>query len=437
MLANVVEVKITPDFPALLWGFPTPIDRFATGVHDDLWAHCFYMKTNGGEEFAIVTMDLLYYSKMRVKIMRAKIEARTGIPSDHINVYCTHTHSAPITIAYRNKTAERELFYPSYLDEIENKVAGAFAKAQKEAYPAMIGSGKGYCGKEQGVGGNRRDKDGPCDPIVWVTAIKDLDGNPRGAIIRYSLHPTFLGADNTLITGDYPHYLYQTIKEKFPGIGVGFQNGTSGDQSSRHFRTGTTFEEAERVGSTIAKEAIRVIESMTYNENPVIRFSKIEVDPDMRVILPYDQALANAEKARHDLKTARETGRPIAECRTLECTVFGADHMLDYATIGKDVTYAQNAEHPFEISLVAIDDLRMLGSPAEMFVKYIHRMYEMSPFEKTYITCNANGRGRGYLCPPEAHAEGGYEALGSLYTENCGDIVLAAMMELLEKSKNL
>ena len=436
MLANVVEVKITPDFPALMAGFPSPLDRFATGVHDDLWAHCFYMKTNAGEEFGIVIMDILYYSKMRVKVMRAKIEARTGIPSDNINIYCTHTHSGPITIAYRQKNAEREMLYPHYLDEIESKVSEAFAKAQKEAFPAMIGSGKGYCGKEQGVGGNRRDPDGPCDPIVWVTAIKDLAGNPRGAIVRYSLHPTFRGADNTLFSCDYPHYLYQTIKEKFPGIGVGFQNGTSGDQSSRHFRTGTTFEEAERVGSTIAKEAIRVIENITYNENPAIRFLKTEVYPDKRNILPYEEALAAAEKARNDLKTARETGRPVAECRTLECTVFGAEAMLDYATIGKDVVYAQDGEHPFEISLVAIDDLRMLGSPAEMFVKYMHQMYEMSPFEKTYIACNANGRGKGYLCPPEAHAEGGYEALGSLYTEKNGEMVLAAMMELLEKTKD-
>lgn len=437
MLANVVEVKITPDFPALMGGFPSPVDRFATGVHDDLWAHCFYMKTNDGEEFGIVIMDLLYYSKMRVKIMRAKIEARTGIPSDHINVYCTHTHSGPITIAYYDKYAERDMLYPHYLDEIEYKVAEAFVKGQAEAFPAMIGSGKGHCGKEQNVGGNRRDKDGPCDPAVWVTAIKDLAGNPRGAIVRYSLHPTFRGADNTLISCDYPHYLYQTLKEKFPGIGVGFQNGTSGDQSSRHFRSGTTFEEAQRVGSAIGREAIRVIESISYNEDPVIRFLKTEVVPDKKVILPYEEALAAAEKARNDLKVARESGRPVAECRTLECTVFGAEHMLKYATIGKDVVYAQNGEHPFEISLVVIDDLRMLGSQAELFVKYMHKMYDMSPFEKTYITCCANGRGKGYLCPPEAHAEGGYEALGSIYTEKNGDMVLDAMMELLEKSKEM
>ena len=437
MLANAVEVKITPDFPALMAGFPSPLDRFATGVHDDLWAHCFYMKTNGGEEFAIVTMDLLYYSKMRVKTMRAQIEARTGIPADNISIYCTHTHSGPISIAYRQNFDERNMLYPDYLEKIEIDVANALAKAKKEAFPAKIGSGKGYCGKEQGVGGNRRDPNGPCDPAVWVTAIRDLDDNVRGAIVRYSLHPTFRGADNTLISCDDPHYLYETIKSAHPGAVVGFQNGTSGDQSSRHFRTGTTFEEAERVGSTIAKEALRVIDEIKYNENPVIKFLKTEYTPELRKILPYEEARAAAEKAAADLKNARETGVSEAECRTLECTTFGANMMLRYAEIGADVIYSFNGEHPFEVSLFIIDDLRMLGNPAEMFVKYMLKMYEMSPFEKTYITCCANGRGKGYICPPEAHAEGGYEALGSIYTENNGDMILDVMMGLLEKSKNI
>jgi len=437
MLANAVNVKITPDFPALLSGFPSPLNRFATGVHDELWAHCFYFKTDDNEEFALITMDLLYYSKIRVKVMRAKIEAATGIPMEHINLYCTHTHSAPMTIAYNHIVDERNFLHPQYLDDIETKVANALRTAQKDAFPAMVGSGKGYCGSEQNVGGNRRHKDGPCDPNVWVLAIKDLEGSPIGAIVRYSLHPTFRGADNTLISCDYPHYLYEAMREKYPDLVVGFQNGTSGDQSSRHFRSGTTFEEAKRVGSTIGAEALRVMDALSCNPHPVIRFFHADYNPEKKTILPYEEALEAARVAEKELEEARAAGMPEAHVRTLECTTFGANHMLEYATIGQDVFYSQTGEHPFEISLVAIDDLRMLACPAEMFVCYMLRLYERSPFEKTYIACCANGRGRGYICPPEAHAEGGYEALMSIYTQDNGDRILDTMLSLLEKSKNL
>ena len=150
-----------------------------------------------------------------------------------------------------------------------------------------------------------------------------------------------------------------------------------------------------------------------------------------------EEALEAARNAQKDLEKARAAGMPEAYVRTLECTNFGANHMLEYATIGQNVFYSQTGEHPFEISLVAIDDLRMLGCPAEMFVCYMLRLYESSPFEKTYIACCANGRGRGYICPPEAHAEGGYEALMSIYTQCNGDRILDTMQELLEKSKNL
>ncbi len=437
MKAGIVEVKITPDFPALMDGFPEPIDRFARGVHDDLWAHCFYIN-NDGEELAIVTMDLLFYTKPRVKVLRAKIEARTGIPAENCLISCTHTHSGPVTRTNPlNRTAdERELMYPDYIEEIDKRVVNALHEAKTNAFPAEIGVGKGQCGKEQGVGGNRRDRDGIADPAVWVLGIRDLDGNPRGAIVRYSLHPTVLGQDNDLITCDFPHYLYEQVKDKYPKMGVGFQNGTSGDQSTRHFRTGTTFEECERIGRTIGTEVVRVIETMEYNANPTIRLTKTDVFPERKPIPSYEDALAAAEKARADLAEARETGKPVPFVRTLECTLIGAEAMLGFAKSGQEVTYAMNANHPFEIDLLAIDDARILMITTEMFAEYSLRLYEASPFAKTYLCTCVGGLSLGYVCPQSAHDEGGYEALVSIYTGKTGEIIMDAMTDLLEKSKN-
>ncbi|MBQ8747051.1 MAG: neutral/alkaline non-lysosomal ceramidase N-terminal domain-containing protein [Clostridia bacterium] len=437
MLAGICEVKITPDFPALMAGFPEPKDRFAKGVHDDLYAHCFYLESRG-EEYVFVTMDLLHFRKTRVAVMRAKIEALTGIPAEHCFISCTHTHSGPI--ASCNPFVlddERTMLYPDYIESVENRAARAVRQAKNTAFPAKIGVGKGHCGAEQNVGGNRRDKNGPCDPAVWVLAIADTDGNPKGAIVRYSLHPTFLGADNMRITCDFPHYLYRTVKEKYPDMGVGFQNGTSGDQSPRHFRSGCTFEEAERVGCAIGREALRVLDTIEYTDDPVLKSWKAYVSPTMKDIPSYEDALASAKKAHADLDEARAQGKPAPFVRTLECTVIGTEFMLDYAKIGKETVYSQNGEHPFEIFLFGIDDIRIVGLPTETFVEYGLRVYDFSPFENTYVVTCANGHDRSYVCPAEAHEEGGYEALCSLLTPKTGEDILAAVKNLLEQSKEI
>ncbi len=437
MRANTVEIKITPDFPAMMAGFPDPEHRCAEGVHDDLWAHCFYIE-NDGEEYAIITLDLIDYGKWLVRRLREKIEAKTGIPQNHCMICCTHTHSGPEPRAVPYyKPEEKDVAYPRYLDETENRIADGLAEAKASAFPAKIGFGRGHCGAEQNVGGNRRDKNGPADPSVWVLSITDLLGNPKGVIVRYALHPTFLGAENRLITCDYPNYIYRCVKNEYPGAAVGFQIGTAGDQSSRHFRSGCTFSEAERVGTAIGKEALRVLKEITYNENPKIGVWQTEIYPPKRRILPYEQALAEAKQAHENLKHARESGAPIGHIRTLECAVFGAEGMLTLSQIGEETVHGMDANHPFEIFLLAIDDLRIVGLPVEMFVEYGLRLYERSPFKKTYIACCTGGWARGYICTPQAHAEGGYEALGSLYPPETGDILMDAALKLLEQSESI
>lgn len=71
-----------------------------------------------------MTMDLLFYSKKRVQVMRAKIEARTGIPANHINIYCTHK------IDPKLRPREENILYPTnenmkhYSDMIDDKTDG-------------------------------------------------------------------------------------------------------------------------------------------------------------------------------------------------------------------------------------------------------------------------------------------------------------------------
>lgn len=71
LIAGVAEKVLTPKHPTFLTGYPLPLDRYHTEVHDDIKAHCFYLK-NGSDRLVIITLDLCYYSKRRVQSVREK-----------------------------------------------------------------------------------------------------------------------------------------------------------------------------------------------------------------------------------------------------------------------------------------------------------------------------------------------------------------------------
>ncbi len=435
MKAGVKEIVITPDFPVLLAGFPEPKDRYSRNIHDDLYAHCFYLEAKG-EEYCIVTLDMLCYPKWLVKNMRSYIEKKTGIKKENCLISTTHTHSGPEARAvpfYPEK--EFEVMYPRYLDDMAHNVADALFDAKNTAFEAQIGVGKGYCGPEQNVGGNRRDRGGIADTGVFVIGIKDMDDNLRGAIVRYSLHPTFLGAENREITCDYPGYIYKTLKDKYKNIVPAFQIGTAGDQSPRFFRSGCTFEEAERVGGTIGTEAIRVLDEMKFSSDISIKTYSADVEPIRKDIPTYEQAVNDLEASETELKRAIENDLDKGLVRSLECAVIGAKRMLGLASIGKETVYSLNGHHPFEVYVMRIGDFAIAALPTETFVTYGLKIQELSPFKNTVVVTCANGYGRGYICTPEAFEEGGYEALGSLYTGENGDNLVACALKLLNAAK--
>lgn len=436
--AGVAERVITPNFPTLMAGYPEPKDRYCTDIHDDLRAHVLYLKKDE-EEYAIVTLDLVNYSKKRVNLVRKRIEDTVGIASTHICISCTHTHSGPCTqtVPFWIRDDRKEM-YPHYLDYVDQKITEAVREAKAYSFDAQLGTAKGYCGKEQGVGGNRRHKDGPCDPEVAVIAVREAHTKKlRGVFVNYALHPTFLHAENTSMTADYPAYIYEFFKRKDAALTVGFMIGAAGNQSSRNFRIGQSFEEAKRVGYALGEAAQLALDQMIWNDDPELMVQSSFVTPPMRQIPTLEKALADQKDAEQRLRDAKAAGMPYAFCRTIECTLFGANHMLRISRAGTPAleAYARNA--PFEIFLLRLGDACLITAPGEYFVEFGLQIKAGSPYPNTIFATCSNGSAAGYLCTAEAHSEGGYEALGSVYPPEAGEAIVDAAVKLLCNMKEI
>jgi hypothetical protein len=225
----------------------------------------------------------------------------------------------------------------------------------------------GRCGAEQGVGGNRREKGGVCDPSVNVLAIKDSKGQVRACLVNYALHPTFLHAESTVVSADYPGYIRRFLSFAYPNAVTLFALGAAGNQSSRYHRVGQDFEEAARVGTTIGVEVRNCIEKMEYFDNIDISAKSEEVQLPLRHFPSIEEAEKQLEIAQKTFEQTRNSDYITA--RNAELALFGAENILSYAKL--NAQGYKSDELPCEIMLQLLA-IRLLLPFRESFLLNLH-----------------------------------------------------------------
>jgi len=427
---------ISPQKGVSLAGYPHH-PRPNRGVHDPLYASCLYL-SDGQTQLAIVTLDIIGLSKTYVHIIRERVCRANGIPEKNIMISCSHSHSAPrgshnMTMdVFEAGTALDE----AYVAKVIEAVAEIVAEAAAGAVPAELGIEKGFCGREQGVGGNRRDSLGPADPEVWMIGVKDLHNNLLAMLVKYTLHPTFLHSDNFLVSADYPGFIRKYINEKYPETTFLFAQGTSGNQSPRYFRSGKTFAEAERVGTAIGMEAEQILKQMSFTSDIPLLVESQEINLDLRNFPKKEFAEACVEETRKAWHILRDSGAPESDVWNAELLFLGAEDTLSMLMLyEKGELSALNENSPMEVQVLCIGDTRIVGLPGEIFVEYGITIQYRSPFPKTFVIELANGSLPGYAATEQAYAVGGYETGASMLTGKSGLQLVETAVDLLFETK--
>lgn len=427
---------ISPRKGVSLGGYPHH-PRPNTGVHDPLYASCLYL-FDGQTKLALVTLDIIVLSKVNVQIIRERACKTSGIPEKNIMISCSHSHSAPrgshnMTMdVFETGSGLDEL----YVSKVINAAVDIIAEAAAGAVPAELGIEKGVCGREQGVGGNRRDPQGAADPEVWVIGVKDLHDNLLAMLVKYTLHPTFLHSDNFQVSADYPGYIRKFIKENYPETVFLFAQGTSGNQSPRYFRSGKTFAEAERVGTAIGKEAEQVLNRMSFSGDIPLQVLSREINLDLRKFPQKEYAEACVEETRKTWHALRDSGAPEPDVWSAELLFLGAEDTLSMLMLyEKGELTVLNENSPMEVQVLSIGDTRIVGLPGEIFVEYGITIQYRSPFPKTFVVALANGTLPGYAATEQAYAVGGYETGASMLTGKSGLQLVDTAVDLLFKTR--
>ncbi len=306
------KIIITPDLskrdkPLQLAGYAPR--KLCTGVHDDLFARAVYFEGQEKElttHILMIVCDIVSIDNTFSDLIKKYISQKIPISPENIMISATHTHSGPdYWGVFRPGSFLRYIqgFISPRPETHELFVLGRnLIKVAKSAYQnkksAKIGAAQIEIPENERVMINRNDPfnfESAKYPIS-VIKIESEQGKLIGLIINYATHGTTLPRENTLITADYIGYFIRSLEDYFQGQNAEFAyfNGPCGEinhltrelknkmkkkgpsqlKNTDIYHQNGTWADAERIGTTIAKNALKVVNGITckdYNDLKVIQ----------------------------------------------------------------------------------------------------------------------------------------------------------------------
>ena len=233
--------------------------RLATGVHDPLWARTLAVRDADGDVLVVVATDLTGLGRKHTSRVRRRVAATHGIPTTHIIIHSTHSHSAPDASGFWSTlmTGHNSRYTAQVRERIYDSITRAIAalrpatmKTVTTTHVACIDSRTGRLKTEPSCRMpdiNNRFADTAAgydqflmqrdqrDPIVRNTRIVAAEfaaadtGETIATFVNWHNHPDTLGSGNRLISSDYPHYLREYMEQALGGVAV-YVTGTLGSQ---------------------------------------------------------------------------------------------------------------------------------------------------------------------------------------------------------------
>ncbi len=254
----------------------------------------------GTTRVAIVSSDFLGFQAQLGNRVRSAVQ---DIPPQNILIGATHTHSAPDCYGFPDGKGGTSSD-PKYLEMVCQRMAESINQAVRELQPAEL---KIATGTAKGKIAFNYYAERLYDPRCNIIQVADTSGKAFATLVNYAIHPEVLGSGVGLCSPDLVGPLYDEIAAKGGGTGI-FMNSAQGgmvtaDNRTEGERDARTWAECQRIGTLLADEALRIIQTAEVEPAPKLfcaaRPLKFPVDsPGMRALMKerpgYDPATANS-----------------------------------------------------------------------------------------------------------------------------------------------
>jgi hypothetical protein len=415
---GVGKTDITPPLGTPMDGYY--VERFATTVHDALYARAMVLK-DGTNTLVLVVTDLIDVAPYGFPAARERIQKDLNVPAENIIISATHTHTGPT-------------FSKEYEELLIQKIFDAVKIATANLQNAVIKAGTG---KAEDISFHRRfmmkdgtvrfnpgrlnpdivEPMGPVDPGVGIIYIEGIDGSPLAVLVNFALHLDTIGG--TEISEDFPYFMGEVLKKVLgDDLMVFFGFGTCGNVNHINVQEPETtegYERAERIGYALAAAVIR--------ELPVLEVQfvgKLTSESETVYLKIPEYTEEEIEAARINAKKESDEIASTPEIRE-------AMKILRIYNLNNEPIEA-------EIITFGFGDASIVALPGEIFVELGLAIKEKSPFKHTLVMTLSNNS-IGYIPNEEAFKYGAYEVEVSMIAEGEGEKLVDSSINQLEKIK--
>lgn len=402
--AGVARIDITPPLSlnCPLGGYGERMNKPAVGIHDRIFAKAVSF-SDGHRKFVLVTADLLGFPPPFKPALVERLKDE-GVTLDSLILLPSHSHTSIEMNAFNSlntyKIPQIGIHDPAILEFLLEKFSPLIRDAFQNPVSVRIGSSSE---KIPGFNRNRRHQGGFVDEDLTVCRIETQKGKPLAALINFTAHPTFMGADHMLFSGDWPGHLQRTV-ESLAGEGVIalYFNGAEGDQApqGRPDSGPSPWERAERYGRDLGIQAHRLWNKTPVAEDVPFAFHRQEIQ------LP--------QTSWHP--KFMETG--------------GAEYGLTEELL-REMLPKIYPRKTASVSL-RLGDFLVIGIPGEMAAE-LGRTIKQSASKATGAAHPVIGgladEWDSYILPAAEYRLGGYEASVSFYGETLGETIVKGAIE--------
>ena len=231
-------------------GFPRWRWR-ADGVRDQVSARALVLE-EPGVRVALASVEILLIPEALDAAVRARV-ADLGL--DELLLAATHTHAGPggYWDSLAGSVGATGPYDPATFERLVVDVAAAIRAAHAARGPATLAVVRAH------LEGLARSRTGAhVDSRLVVVRLVRPSGEPAAELVGFAAHPTFLGKDNHLISGDWPGRLL-AAGARGPRL---FFQGAIGDQSVRLPPTAVSPGEAQHAAyARLLGDSIDVLDS--------------------------------------------------------------------------------------------------------------------------------------------------------------------------------
>ena len=392
----------------------------AKGQEGELRASAVVVAAPDGSKVCLVACDVLMIERDILDDAARRIEAKTGIPFDHVLINATHTHHAPTTVTVHGYEREE-----AFTRHVGDKIVAAAVEANARMAPVAF---RFRLGEESSVGknsrlllddgtifwvGSREDAvrpTGPFDPELPVLSFVKTDEKPVAVLFNHSTH-TIGTVKGGVRSPSFYGLAAQGLEQERGGVFLFFE-GASGSTHNLDVRTAEAVTRIKAaVGDALDRAQPRPLSHVTGRRKEVtLRVRRFDDAADDAAVVAY---------------CTKRQPAPFAE-KTID--VFRA--------MRKKLASRQGAERKTWVQAIVIGDVALVGVPGEFFTYLGQEIKRRSPYRYTYV-CELANDYVGYIPDERAFDKGGYQVWTGLHSyleKGSGEKVVDAAVDLLNAS---